>query len=126
MLKRLLQSNPGNKAAYDYLMTFCLLTGRLDGLAALAPAAPAFGYTVLPRSWEEALCVNQAANSQQAPSETSFSGLRRETVERFNEFARACLQMADDPAAEAKLAPTFGDSYYYFSIFRHSQGTLHE
>ena len=49
-------------------MTYYLLTGRPDGVAALAPAAPAFGYTVLPRYWEEALCVYQAANSQQASS----------------------------------------------------------
>jgi hypothetical protein len=126
MLKHLLQSNTGNKAAYDYLMTFCLLTGRPEGLAALVPAAPAFGYTVLPRYWEEALCVYQAAKSQEVPSVASNSWLRPETVERFNAFAQACLQMADDPAAAEKLAPAFGDSYYYFSIFRHSKGGQRE
>jgi hypothetical protein len=126
MLKHLLQSNPGNKAAYDYLMTFCLLTGRLDGLAALIPAAPAYGYTELPRYWEEALCVYRAANATPALTLSSNSMLRPETVERFNEFAQACMQMTNDPDAEAKLAPAFGDSYYYFSIFKHSNGVRHE
>jgi hypothetical protein len=126
MLKHLLESNNGNKAAYDYLMTFCLLTGGLDGVASLAPAAPVFGYTVLPRCWEEALCVFRAANSQQAPSGASFSGLRPETVERFNEFAQAYSMQKDDITGAANLAPAFGDSYFYFSIFRHSPGARHE
>jgi hypothetical protein len=126
MLKRLLQSNPGNKMAYDYLMTFCIYNGQLDGLATLAPAAPAFGYAVLPRCWEEALYVNMAANAEQAPSEAFFSGLRQETMARFNGFVRACLPLGNDSIAAAALAPAFGDSYFYFSIFRYSRGVLHE
>jgi hypothetical protein len=125
MLKHLLQSNPANKAAYDYLMTFCLLTGRPDGVAVLAPAARAF-YTVLPRYWEEALCVYLAANLEKAPSMESYSGLRRETMERFNEFAQACISFKDDSTAAAELARAFGDSYFYFSVFRHSSGVWHE
>ncbi len=126
MLKRLLQSNPGNKAAYDYLMTYYLLTHQIEGVAVIAPAAPAFGYTVLPRYWEEALCLYQAVNSMQVSSEVPFSGLRQETVERFTEFSRAWLRVEHDPEAAAKLAPAFGDSYFYFSIFRHSRGAFHE
>ena len=125
-LKNLLQSNPGNKAVYDYLMTYYLQTGRIEGVAAMAPMATALGYIVLPRCWEEALCIYQAANLEQPSSEGSNSWLRPETMERFNEFARACAQLADDPAAAAKLAPAFGDSYFYFSIFRHSLGRRHE
>jgi hypothetical protein len=125
MLKNLLQSNPGNKAAYDYLMSYCLLTGLLDGVAVLSPAAPAFGYGVLPRHWDEALCVYQAATLPPS-SEPVFSGVRRETVDRFNEFARAYSSLSDDPAAAAKLASAFGDSYFFFSIFKYSPGARHE
>ncbi len=126
VLRYLLQSNPGNKAAYDYLMTYCLLTGQLEDVAALIPAAPSFGYAVLPRYWEEALCLYQSMNSMQATSRVSFSGLRQETVDRFVEFTQTWLPMENDPAAAAKLAPAFGDSYFYFSIFRYSRGTFHE
>jgi hypothetical protein len=126
ILKHLLQSNLGNKMAYDYLMTFYLLNDLLDGVAALAPGAPEFGYTVLPRCWQEALCVHQAVNSQQASSEVSFPGLQRETVERFNEFARVYSPLADDPAAAAKLKPAFGDSYFYYYTFGRSREVRHE
>jgi hypothetical protein len=122
ILRYLLQSNHGNKAAYDYLMTYYLLNHQLEDVAAIAPAAPAFGYIVLPRYWEEALCLYQAVNSQQASSEVPFSGLRQETMERFIKFSQTWLQMENDPEAETKLAPEFGDSYFYFSIFRHSRG----
>jgi hypothetical protein len=107
-------------------MTFYLLTGRPDGVADLAPAAPALGYSVLPRCWEEALCVHLAATAQQALSGASFPGLRQETVERFNDFIRAYTPLGDDPAAAEKLAPAFGDSFFYFSIFRHSSGARHD
>ena len=126
MYKNLLQSNPGNKAAFDYLMTYCLLIGRLDVVAVLAPRAAAYGYTMLPRCWEEALCIFQAGNAQQEPSEAVFSGFRPETVQRFNEFARACMTQRDDSTAAANLARAFGDSYFYYSIFRHSAGVRHD
>jgi hypothetical protein len=123
VLKNLIKSNPGNKAAFDYLMTYYLQTGRLDGIADMAPRTAALGYTVLPRYWEEALCVYLAQNEQDAS--VSLSGLRQETVERFNEFARAMLQN-NDPAASERLAPEFGDSYFYFSVFGHSAWIPHE
>jgi len=121
MLKHLLQSNPGHKAAYDYLMTYCLLTGRLDGVAVLSPAARALGYTQLPRHWEEALCVLEASNAQRTSSAASYAGLQQETVESFHRFARAWSQLENDPDAAVKLAPQFGDSFFYFSIFRYSR-----
>lgn len=122
VLKNLLKSNPGNKAAFDYLMTYYLQTGMLDGVAELVPMARNFGYTTsLPRVWEEAYCVYLASNSQQTTTDP-FSGIRPETINRFNEFARACIQLSNDPSTDAKLAPSFGDTYFYFSVFGHSSG----
>jgi hypothetical protein len=126
MFKHLLQSNPGNKAAYDYLMTYCILNDQLEGITVLSPAAPAFGYAMLPRCWEEGLCYYRAANAQQQASEKIFFGLRQETVNRFYAFSRAYSSLADDPAAAAKLAAEFGDSYFYFSVFKHSRRKHHE
>jgi hypothetical protein len=124
ILRNLLQSNPGNKTAFDYLITYCLLSGQLEGVAFLASEAPSFGYTVLPRYWEEALCLYQAMNSQQTSSQVPFSGLRKETVDRLSEFSQAWLSMEHDPEAAKKLAPAFGDSYFYFSIFKFSRGAF--
>ena len=124
LLRHLLQSNPVNKAAYDYLMTFYLLYNRLDQVAAIAPSAAEFGYAVLPRNWEEALCLYQSEKMVESSSGMSFSGVRQETVDRFIGFTRTWIPMQHDSAAAAKLAPAFGDSYFYFSVFRFSAGAL--
>jgi hypothetical protein len=123
MFKNLLQSNPGNKAVFDYLMTYYLLIGRLEGAAVLAPKAREFGYSLLPRCWEEALCVFQAANAPQTFSGTYF---RPETVGRFNEFARACMAQRNDSTAAVNLTPAYGRSYFFYSIFRYTPGVRHE
>ena len=125
ILRHLLQSNPGNKAAYDYLMTDCLINGRIEEAAMLATSAPAYGYTVLPRYWEEALCLHRSVNAPH-PDSISFSGLRQETVDRFYRFTRAWIEIKDDPGAAAKLSSEFGDSYFYFSVFKYSAGKFRE
>jgi len=122
VLCNLLKSNPGNKAAYDYLMTYYVQTRLLERMADLAPKSPAFGYTELPRCWEEALCVYLVASPQTPTNEASFSKLRQETLQRFSEFAQANMQMGNGPAAAAKLAPSFGNSFFYYTIFKHSAG----
>ncbi len=125
-LRNLLRSNPSNRLAYDYLMTYFLLTGNTDGIAEMVPLAGKFGYRVLPRYWEEALCINDAARMADAPSGNSSTTIRKETVERFNRFAMACMRLSGDPAAPAKLAMEYGKSYFYFSIFRNTPGVRHE
>jgi hypothetical protein len=126
ILGNLLQSSQGNKMAFDYLMTWCLLTHRLDAVAALAPAAPAFGYDALPRPWEEALCLYRSVKSMEAPSGVAFNGIRPETVERLSAFSQAWLRVENDPKAAETLSPAFGDSYFYYSVFRYCRGDAHE
>ncbi len=122
LLRNLLQSNPGNKLAYDYLMSYCLLTGRLDDIPVYLQFAQTLGYQTLPRYWEEAQCLNQALHAQKNATEISFSGLRQETVHRFYTFTQSWLQMENDPDAANKLAGTYGDTFFYFSMFRYSRG----
>jgi hypothetical protein len=126
ILRNLLQSNSGNKLAYNYLMSNCLLTSQIEDVSMLSQVAPTFGYTLLPRYWEEAVCMNMAVQAQRTSSDVPFSGLRQETVDRFYRFTQAWLQLENHPDAAEKLAPTFGDSFFYFSMFRHSRGVSHE
>ncbi|HMA64071.1 MAG: DUF6057 family protein [Fibrobacterota bacterium] len=126
ILKYLLQSNLGNKAAYDYLMTHYLITGQLDNLTEIAPAASSFGYQHLPKNWEEAVCLNLAMKMMQESSEnTSFSGISQKTVDRFKAFTNDYLPLEKDPQAAEKLKPAYGDTYFYFFIFRHASGVNH-
>lgn len=127
ILQNLLKSNPQNKKAFEYLMSYYLLTGQSYRVAEYLQEASKVGYSVLPRLWEEGICVYQAANFDQGSSgDATLSGLHQTTINRFNEFARACMTIGDDKTAAAKLTPLYGDSYFFYSIFRYAPGTQHE
>jgi hypothetical protein len=125
-LMKLLQSNPDNKMAFEYLMNYYVLSGKVNGVAEFAPRASSLGYTVLPRCWEQALCVYVAMTSLWSTSGTSFPGISQLTTNCFNEFSRAYDKLSGDPSIALKLAPLFGDSYFYFSTYRFSPGVQHE
>jgi hypothetical protein len=105
-------------------VNFCLLNNRIEKIPGLISVAGAYGYTVLPRYWEEAYCLYQSFNSMQTSSEVSFSGVSQKTVKRFYSFTRDFLQMENDHRAAAKLAPAHGDSYFFYFTFRYSPGVI--
>lgn len=124
ILRYLLQSNNGNKLAYDYLMNFCLLNNRIEEIPRLISVAGSYGYTALPRCWDEALCLYQSFNLMQTSSEVSFTGVNQKTMGRFYKFTHDFLQLENDRQAAAKLAPAYGDSYFFYFTFRYSSGAF--
>lgn len=124
ILRYLLQSNYSNKLAYDYLMNFCLLNNRIEEIPRLISVAGSYGYTALPRCWDEALCLYQSFNLMQTSSEVSFTGVNQKTVGRFYKFTHDFLQLENDNQAALKLAPAYGDSYFFYFTFRYSSGAF--
>jgi hypothetical protein len=61
-----------------------------------------------------------------APSGNPSTTIRKETINRFYRFAIACMRMSGEPAAPAMLAAEYGNSCFYFSIFRNTPGVRHE
>jgi hypothetical protein len=122
ILKCLLQSNPDNKLAYDYLVNYCLLNNRIDEIPILISVAEKYGYTVLPRYWDEAYCLYQSFNLMQTSSTVSFSGVSQNTVKRLYKFTNDFLQMGKDNLAASKLASVHGSSYFFYFTFRYSPG----
>jgi len=124
ILKSLLQSNSSNKLAYDYLMNFCLLNNHIEEIPWLISIAGSYGYTALPRYWDEAFCLYQSFNLMQTSSDVSFTGVNPKTTERFYKFTHDFLQLENDSLAAAKLAPAYGDSYFFYFTFRYSSGAF--
>ena len=58
MLLHLLNHDPSNRMAYDYLMAHYLLTKRLDGVAMHAPGLAQMGYDRVPAAVEDALVLH--------------------------------------------------------------------
>jgi hypothetical protein len=124
ILLDLLKSNPSNKMAFEYLMAYYLQTGRLSEIAAHIRRAADFGYTLLPRHWEEALCFYMFQDST-LRAKFGDLPLRPETLSELNRFLEAYTGGFNKPARMAETASLlerkFGKTYYYY-IFKISNG----
>jgi hypothetical protein len=116
MLEGLLQSNPRNKMAFEYLMAFHLVSRRTDKLVENLRRLDDFGYRAIPRHYEEAILIH--ANETSQPVALPGRAIRSETVRRFHRFVDCVRPWQDQPhLALGALADEFGDSYFYYYAF---------
>jgi hypothetical protein len=125
MLRSLLDRNPGNKAAYEYLMAYYLQTGQLKKIADNVALAVDFGYRrMLPRHWEEALCIYGLEDTITAAMQ-AFP-LREETLATLRRYLQAYAPYENDPGKEllafSKLKAGFGTTYFYYYTFHVKHG----
>jgi hypothetical protein len=120
MLVQLLERNPRNRMAFEYLIAYYLLTRQVDKLAANLHRFDDFGQTRLPRHCEEAILIHLDATGTQA---TDLGGrqISPETRRRSAEFVQAAGRLEGNAsAAFAALHRDFGDSYFFFYVFGHN------
>lgn len=124
LLLHLLDRNPRNKLAYEYLMACYLTTGNVDKLTDRLNEARAFGYLTPPRHWEEAICVYMARGDLDLSGATGMNMpmISPYTFHRFDRFMQDYLPLENDTAAAEKLGVEFGTTYYYFYTFEFSNG----
>ena len=120
MLGQLLERNPRNQMAFEYLMAHYLLTRQLDKMVANLHRFDDFGYARLPRHCEEALVIYLAIGGSQ---DVDLGGrqIRPETRRRYGEFLQALGQFRGNArAAFIALHHDFGDSYFFSHAFGHN------
>jgi len=121
MLLGLLERNPRNRMAVEYLMAHYLLTRQLDKLVANLHRFDDVDLARLPRHCEEALVIYLATTRSQGP-DLGGRGIRPETWRRFEEFVNTERRFREDvSAAFAALHPAFGDSYFFYYVFGHNR-----
>jgi hypothetical protein len=125
MLRSLLNRNPDNKMAYEYLMAYYLQTGQLKKIADNVFRAADLGYTYcLPRHWEEALCIYAYEDS--ATTKMQELPLRGETVAELDRYLQSYAPYQNDPSKELLAASTlkaeFGATYFYYYTFMVNHG----
>ncbi len=117
-LLRVLEKDPANRMAFEYLVACWMLTGHPDLAAARVADLPALGYSHIPRHMEEAVLYCQ----NRRPGERIDLGgmtIRPETRQRFEQFARR-LRTASLESRKKELANEFGDTCWYYIEFRES------
>ena len=124
MLHGLLERNPRNRMAVEYLLAHYLLTRQLDKLAANLPRLDQWGDGHLPRHCEEALLIHVVEGDRSA-LERWGRRIRQQAWQRFERFLEIQRQSRTDSAAAFRaLYPEFRDSYFFAYVFGHNFPTV--
>jgi hypothetical protein len=113
----LLDKDKHNRMAFEYLMSFYLLTINLDKFVGNLGRLDDFNYVGIPRVYEEAILLysyNTKKNVEIPGREISV-----ESRERFNNFLKVLFGKYgnDKKAAFNELARDYGDSYFFYSAY---------
>jgi hypothetical protein len=118
-LVQLLTENPRNRMAYEYGMSWFLLTKNLASFVQLFNARHNLVESRIPRHYEEAILLAKALN--QGAADLGAQPISQESTDRFESFMKAVQPFGQDrEAARAALRERFGDSYYYYFFLRGS------
>jgi hypothetical protein len=120
MLGHLLERNSQNRMACEYLLAYYLLTRRIDKLVANLHRLETFDEVRWPRHYEEALVIYLEMTGT-PPSAWKGRPISPETWRRNADFVQALGRFpGPTPAAFQTLHRDFGDSYFFFFVFRHN------
>jgi hypothetical protein len=118
----LFRENEHNQMAFEYLMAYALLEGQHAPVAHYLGYLDTFGYPAgrIPRHYEEAILLQE----RMAGATTDLHGrtINPETARRFESFLARSQELGSDPSVLLKaLYEDFGNTYYYYYLWRHSQ-----
>jgi len=114
-LARLLQNNPYNRMAYEYLMAYLLLNKDLASFAENIKRLRDFGYKEIPVHYEEALLFLMGYTKKYIIPEGFF--VRESTSQRFKNYVKAFIS-SDSPELKARtMKVDFGMTFWYYYNF---------
>lgn len=114
----LLETNPRNRMAFEYLMAIHLLRRDLDPFVAELPRMAELGYDHIPRHFEEAILLYEGEHRTRV--DRAGLSLREETIDRHARFSRglaAARRFGALGGPAPALADEFGDTYYFYYLF---------
>jgi len=119
MLAALLEHNPRNRMAFEYLMACYLLTGRVDKIVENAGRLRSLGYQGIPTLYQEAMLIHYGSEGQAV--DLAGLGISAETVQRYETFVRMgnAMQTQNRQAVLGRLIRDFGTSYFFYYSFGH-------
>jgi hypothetical protein len=117
MLTGLLEQNPHNRMAFEYLMACYLLAGRVDKVTANMKYLEGLGYRETPTLYEEAMLIYHAA--QRRPRDPGKPVVSRRTIERYERFVQLnnSLRAYNPEPVVQQLTGEFGTSYFFYYKF---------
>ena len=120
MLARLLEKNPKNRMAFEYLMASHLLNGRLATFVKHMPQFRQIGYPTLPLYFEEAALTYVYGTGQSV-----YLGdykPRAELQQQIQDFLGILARhRSNQRAALPELAPKYRDTYVFYYVYTQSE-----
>jgi len=125
MLTGLLEQNPRNHMACEYLMACYLLAGRVDKVTANVKYLAGLGYREIPTLYEEAMLIYYAA--QRRPLDLDKPVVGRRIIERYERFVQLNNSLRADhrEAVLPQLIREFGTSYFFYYRVAISNSAAH-
>jgi hypothetical protein len=119
-LELLLNRNPRNKMAFEYLIAYSLLNGNLKEIFTMVPGFRAFHYDHIPVHVQEALILGAALTPKF--DQNMLKGLVGAAVyKHFMEYRQSTLRYRGNKnEAKLGLQKEFGDTYWYYALFTRS------
>jgi hypothetical protein len=116
-VERLLEQNPNNDMAYEYLMAAYMLSGNLQRIVSLIAGRSASVYTEIPRLYQEALLLHQTIYPG-ADTLALKNHVNTATISDFSDFNAIMENYRTDPGMKVKkLTERFWNSYWYYYLF---------
>jgi hypothetical protein len=118
MLTELLEHNPRNRMAFEYLMSCYLLAGQLERIVANVGRLNDLGYQDVPILYEEAMLLYHASRNQRL--NLTKLNIKRETFERYKRFVTLgnSMQGPNRQVVLQQLIREFGSSSSYFFYYK--------
>jgi hypothetical protein len=112
-LYKLLEANPANRMAWEYLLCSNLLNSDLGTFEKLLRENKSFPKNPLPRSWDEAnVLFSYIKQTTPGPEDVRFSS---EKQKQFVSFIKAMKPFGNDwKSARQSLKNDFGTTYWYY------------
>jgi hypothetical protein len=115
-LQALLETNPGNKMAFEFLMAHYLCIARPDKVAASVQDLKNLGYPAIPRHYQEAILVHSSLTG--SPPRATGYPMDSEIIERARQFMEIQAGAASaEGAAQRALAAGFGNTYFFYFAY---------
>lgn len=116
MLLELLAADPNNRMAFEYLMAYYLITLQQEKAVGQFYRLKDLGYQRLPRHYAEAAMI--ALDKTQGKIDLQGWKIGPDVVKQYQMIAQRFREYRSDRrVAMVALAPEFGGSYFYFSMF---------
>lgn len=112
-LYKLMEANPANRMAWEYLLCSSLLDNDLGTFEKLLRENKTFPKSPLPRSWDEAMVLfSYISQTTPGPEDVRFSP---EKQKQFVSFINAMKPFGNDwKSARQSLKNDFGSTYWYY------------